>query len=79
MALSKDGVIFSFGQLNKHNHQHNLLTIIQYGKIDETMETRLLAIFMFNDCGSECVSSTVTIATENKKLGSRDGEVVSSW
>ena len=79
MAFSKDGVIFSCGQLDKYSPQYILLTITQYDMSDEVMEIRSLVILMFSDCSSECVSSTVTIATENKKLELRDDEMLSSW
>lgn len=79
MALSRDGVIFSYGRLDKYGLQYSLLTMTQHGITDETMETRLMAIFKFKDCGNGCVNSTVTIATANKKLDVTDDEVLLSW
>ena len=47
--------------------------------IDETMETRLMAIFMCSDCGNGYVSSSVTIVTENKNLDVIGDDVLLSY
>ena len=80
MAFSRDGVIFSCEQLDKYNLQYNILTITQYGITEETMETRLVVILMFNDSGNGCRSSMVTIAIGNKELDVIiDCEALSPW
>ena len=76
MALFRDGVIFSYGELSHYGLKcTNLRTITQCGITDETMVTRLVAICMFKDCGNGCANSSVTMTTGNKKSDVIDGTV----
>ena len=79
MALSRDGVTFSYRKLSNYNLKYiNLRTITQYRINDETMKTRQVAIFRFKDCGNGYVNSSVTMATGNKNSDVIVGMVLSS-